>query len=57
MCGFVVYAQYRDCDPLTRTDPIKKDQVKTLMGCAVVCIDLMTFVALTPSVTRVTITK
>ncbi|KAI0221244.1 Sodium-coupled monocarboxylate transporter 1 [Lamellibrachia satsuma] len=30
MCGFVVYAQYRNCDPLTRTNPIKKDQLLPL---------------------------
>ena len=57
LCGFVVYAQYRNCDPLTRPNPIKKDQVKTLICCAVVCIDVMTFVALTPSATRVMIKK
>ncbi|KAI0212780.1 Sodium-coupled monocarboxylate transporter 1 [Lamellibrachia satsuma] len=30
LCGFVVYAQYRNCDPLTRTNPIKKDQLLPL---------------------------
>ncbi|KAI0234881.1 Sodium-coupled monocarboxylate transporter 1 [Lamellibrachia satsuma] len=30
LCGFVVYAQYRDCDPLTRPNHIKKDQLLPL---------------------------
>ncbi|KAI0224226.1 Sodium-coupled monocarboxylate transporter 1 [Lamellibrachia satsuma] len=30
LCGFVVYAQYRNCDPLTRPNPIKKDQLLPL---------------------------
>ena len=36
MCGFVVYAEYNDCDPLSDPDnPIQKDQVSAPMNCAV----------------------
>ena len=31
LCGMVIYAQYKDCDPITNGDIYARDQVKALL--------------------------